>query len=364
VADRLVTLADVGTSAAAALGLPGCSDRIGLGSARAVVVCLIDGLGWQSLQDHTTSAPFLASMAGRSIAAAFPTTTPVGLASLGTGLLAGAHGLVGAAFELPETGEVLAPLQWGHRPNALAVQPDPTLFERMASHGIRVSTLSPSAYEQSGLTRAVLRGGAYEAVEDIGSRVERVRALTADPARSFTYVYWGELDRVGHEHGVDSAAWRDALSRVDRLVERLSEALAPGTCMVVTADHGMVDSPPHARFDLDAEPLLRAGVRRWAGEPRMRHVYTDEPEWVAAAWRDVLGARADVLTRDEMVDRGLMGPLSPDHVDRVGNVLAIARDHWILASRVDALVSGLRGQHGGLTPQEVLIPALVERTAD
>ena len=42
-----VTLADVGTSAGAALGVPAMVDRLGLGPARHVVVCLIDGLGWQ-----------------------------------------------------------------------------------------------------------------------------------------------------------------------------------------------------------------------------------------------------------------------------------------------------------------------------
>lgn len=356
-----VTLADVGTSAAASLGLAGFTDRLSLGPSRAVVVCLIDGLGWQQLERSTSTAPFLAQMDGRSIAAAFPTTTPVGLGSLGTGLLAGEHGLVGAAFETPESGEVLAPLQWGHRPSPLAIQPETTVFERVAAQGVTVTTLAPAAHEHSGLTRAVLRGGDYRGVEDVSARVSQVRSLTHAPGPSFTYVYWAELDRVGHEHGVDSAQWRAALGRVDDLVERLCDALGPGASIVVTADHGMVDCPPQARVDIDNEPMLRAGVRRWAGEPRMRHVYTDRPAEVATAWRAVLGGRADVLTREEAIDRGLLGPVAPDLADRVGDVLAIARGHFVLASSVDALASGLRGQHGGLTPDEVLIPALVAR---
>ena len=39
------------------------------------------------------------------------------------------------------------------------------------------------------------------------------------------------------------------------------------------------------------------------------------------------------------------------------DVVAIARDDWALTSeRVDRIVSALRGQHGGLTDAEVLVP--------
>ena len=66
------------------------------------------------------------------------------------------------------------------------------------------------------------------------------------------------------------------------------------------------------------------------------------------AWRDELGDRADVRTRAEVVD--LLGPVDDWYADRIGDVVAIARDDWALTSdRVDRIVSGLRGQHGGLT---------------
>ncbi len=39
---------------------------------------------------------------------------------------------MGAAFEYPETGELLSPLQWGAHPPPVAVQPEPTVFEKVA----------------------------------------------------------------------------------------------------------------------------------------------------------------------------------------------------------------------------------------
>lgn len=357
------TLADVSLAAAAAVGVPGFTDRLGFGDARHVVLCLVDGLGWQSFRQHLDIAPHLAGLGGSSVNAPFPSTTPVGLGSLGTGLLAGEHGLVGASFEYPETGRVLAPLQWGSRPTPVAVQPEPTVFERVRRAGIRMTTLSAPDYEDSGLTRAVLRGADYRGVEDMDQRCSVVREILASDVPSFTYVYWPELDRVGHESGVESAEWRDALRRVDRLVERLIGELVPGALLVVTADHGMVDIPAERRVQLEDDPRLSAGVRRWAGEPRARHVYVADgaAQDVLATWHSVLGDRAHVLSRAEAVDRGLFGPLDPALADRIGDVLAVPHAGWMLASRTDPTISQLTGQHGGLTPDEILIPALTAR---
>jgi hypothetical protein len=357
------SLADVSPSAAAAIGVPGFVDALGLGDCRHVVVCLIDGLGWESLQQHAADAPVLAAMSGGAISAVFPTTTPVGLGSLGTGLLPGAHGLMGAAFEIPETGELLSPLQWGDHPSPVAVQPEPTVFERVARAGVRMTTVSPGAYRESGLTRAVLRGADYVPADDIDERVAGLAGVLSTADRSFTYVYWPELDRIGHEFGVASAQWRAALRRADGLVARLLDVLVPGTTLVVTADHGMVDCPTERRIHIEANPLLTAGVRRVAGEPRARHLYVvpGAASDVQAAWQRVLGADALVLRRSELVEGGYFGDVDPGLEERIGDVMAIPRGDVMLASLVDATVSQLIGQHGGLTVDEVRIPALIHR---
>ncbi len=293
----------------------------------------------------------------------FPTTTPVGLASMGTGLLPGMHGLVGAAFRYPETDELLIPLHWGRDPVPVAVQPESTVFERVSDAGIAMTTISPGAYRESGLTRAVLRGADYAAAEDVAERILAVREILQRDRPSYTYVYWPELDRIGHEFGVASTEWRAALVRVDDLIGRLVDELVIGATLIVTADHGMVDCPPETRVLVDDDPRLMRGVARIAGEPRARHLYLADGASadVQAAWRSVLGDRADVLTRAELVDSGLLGPVDAALADRIGDVMAIARPGTLLASRFDSTVSQLLGQHGGLSPEEVLIPALVHR---
>ena len=349
-------------SVAAALGVPGFHDSLGIEESagmrpRHVVVVLVDGLGWHQLRGHAALAPNL--LGGRPVSTAFPSTTPVGLASLGTGMAPGGHGMVGAAFYLPETDAILHPLAWADDPHPQAVQPERTILESIAASGTRVRSVGPRAFAHSGLTRAALRGGDYAGADSVGERL--AQASAAGPEPGLTYMYWGDLDKTGHVHGVDSDAWREELRHVDSIIGRLRERLPQESVLVVTADHGMVDCSDADRINIDDGPLHQ-GVRRVAGEPRMRHVYTRQgaAAEVAATWAETLASAAWVLSREGVVDSGLYGAVEADYADRIGDVVAIARGRTALISpRTDAMVSSLRGQHGSLSPDEMAVPLIV-----
>ena len=324
-------LADVLTSAAAGLGVSGFSDVLGFGDVQHAVVCLIDGLGWNLLREYGEHAPTLTAASGYPIASVFPTTTPSALGSMGTGLLPGAHGLVGASFLLPETNQVLWPLKWKS--------------------------------EQSGLTRAVLRGARYLSAEDIAQRARALHSATSRGGRTLTYIYWAELDRVGHGSGAGSRQWIESLGRADSLVAALREILPAHSAMLVTADHGMVNCPPESRIAIESHPDLVADVILVAGEPRVRHVYARPMHRrdIAARWTERLGDRARVYTKDELIAEGLYGPTDNDLAERIGDVIAVAQGTTSMTSVRDRRSSGLIGQHGALTLDEWEIPAVLLR---
>jgi hypothetical protein len=356
------TIADVATSCAAALGSPGFVDRLGLGDAQHAVICLLDGVGLRQMRDHSGHAPTMSGLSNVEMTSVFPSTTPTALASMGTGLMPGMHGLLGAAFWLPESEAILAPLNWQGDPLPQAVQPEPTVFERVERLGVTVTTVAPERYRESGLTRAALRGGSYHPADDAATRVHGVTQAATGATPTLTYVYWREVDRLGHGHGVGSTKWRGALERADDLVAALMSALPPRGVMVVTSDHGMINCT--SRIDLDADPDLAADVRCLAGEPRARHVYAAPGRSgdVARRWAQRLGEQATVLTRDEVLAAALLGPVDEVLVDRVGDVVAIASHGVLLESSVDRRVSSLIGQHGGLTQDELQIPCLIVRS--
>src|SRR2546426_1744141 len=89
-------LSDLVPSALAALGLPGFENTLEIEPVHGICILVVDGLGWELIRGFPETAPFLADAAqeGRAITAGFPATTSASLASLGTGLPPGQHGLV------------------------------------------------------------------------------------------------------------------------------------------------------------------------------------------------------------------------------------------------------------------------------
>jgi hypothetical protein len=84
---------------------------------------------------------------------------------------------------------------------------------------------------------------------------------------------------------------------------------------------------------------------------------------VLAAWREVLGERAWVMSREEAVKDGLFGPADTPVSDamaaRIGDVVAACVSTWaIICSRDEPLESSLEGMHGSLTSTEQLVPLL------
>ena len=98
-----------------------------------------------------------------------------------------------------------------------------------------------------------------------------------------------------------------------------------------------------------------------AGEGRFRQLYCAprHVDAVATRWRNVLGDRAWVVTRDEAVASGWFGPLDQRMADRWGDVLVVMRDDWAVMTRRQPKEFGLVGMHGSLTDFEMRVPVLV-----
>jgi hypothetical protein len=363
------SLADLLPSVSALLGVPGATDVLGLGEQLVGVdrigVLLVDGLGAYQIPVAAPHAPVLAGLAAgaRTLTSGFPSTTPVSLVTLGTGALPGAHGVLGFTLRKPDGG-ILNHIHWGDDPDPQEWQPVPTRLETAAAAGVRVSTVTRPEFEGTGLTVSANRGGAFVGASDADAvAAQMLLALSAGPG--LVYGYHPDLDRSGHEDGVDSPNWRSAARDVDRLLGTLISGLPPGAALLVTADHGQVNIPAALRYDMAAVPALQTGVTAVAGEPRVRYLHTEEGalDDVVATWRGVLGENAWVLTRDEAIEGGWFGPVPHAHAGRIGDVVVICLGRTIaLATGWEPpAVAGLVAYHGSVTAAEMTVPLLVAR---
>jgi hypothetical protein len=341
-----------------------------VGELRRVVVVLVDGMGWHLLPELAADAPVLASVlagdTGRldELACTFPSTTPTSLASLGTGVAPGEHGILGFNLKLPGSDQVLNHIRWRDDPPPTQWQPVPTWFERLQRAGVGARVVLPAAFIGSGLTEAAYRGAQFVAAKTDDDYAQLiVDQLRAAPG--LVYAYTAVLDTAAHAFGIGSAEWHAAGAYVDALLTRLIEALSPDAALLVTADHGGLNVPEYRRIDLDADSRLSAGVRVVAGEPRVRYLHTEPgaASDVIATWSELLNGRVDVRTRDDAVAAGLFGNVRPDHLPRIGDVVVTCLgDTAVLASAHEAPEwAQLVGFHGAATPAEMAIPLITFR---
>jgi hypothetical protein len=368
------SLADVLPAVLASLGVPGERDVLGLEPTSRTVVLFVDGLGWSLLRANADVAPFLSQLPATTLTAGFPSTTVTSLVSLGTGLPPGQHGLTGYSSYVAEVGAAVNWLGWRRigdgadlrreLPPTVA-QPQPTVFERAAQEGIATTVISSSDVQDSGLTQAALRGGTFHGSLTPGDVISLVSVASRLGERALVYAYLPELDLIGHVRGPTADAWRAQLRLVDVFAEQLAMILPPGAALLITADHGMTTVPDDDKIDYDATDELRDGVLALAGEPRVRYVHAHQgaARDVMASWRELLGHRMWVLTRDEAIAAGWFGPrVDQPARERIGDVVAVAHGSTAVVRRkVEPRVAALVGHHGALTEDEVLVPLLQHR---
>ncbi|MFC1442122.1 nucleotide pyrophosphatase/phosphodiesterase family protein [Streptacidiphilus sp. N1-10] len=366
-------LSDLLPALAKGLGIPDAPDTgLVLAPADRVCVFLVDGLGWEQLRAHPAEAPFLNSLlgsslggSGRPMTTGFPATTATSLASVGTGLPPGRHGLAGYMVRIPGERRLMNQLRWQPHVSPRTWQPHPPVFRLAERAGVATFQVSSPKFEFTPLTEVALSGGAFHGMLPGEERMDLAAQCLGSADRTLVYTYYSELDAMGHRYGVDSDAWRGQLMAVDRLAQRLAEQLPPRSALYVTADHGMLDVAPADRVDVDEEPDLRSGLLLLGGEGRARHLYAHpgaEAD-LLAVWRERLGDRMWIAGRDQAIAAGWFGPVVDERVyGRIGDVVAAASaDIAVIATRREPGESAMVGLHGSMTPAEQLVPLLEVR---
>lgn len=361
-----LSLADVLRSCLDAVN--GADNRLGLPTVHNAIVVLIDGLGADVLKSSAGHARTLAgAMTSKSVIdSGFPTTTASALTTLTTGVGPGRHGMLGYSVLDAANDRVVNQLSgWDALIDPATWQPVPTLFEAALAQGLDPVVIGPARYRNSGFTHAVLRGARYVAAATMADRVTAAASeIAAAGPPKLIYLYIPELDQAAHAHGWRSQAWTTALEKADAAVRDLVASLGARDGLLVTADHGILDVPPHSHVLIDDD--LLDGVRFMAGEPRCLQLYfepdaSDEKRAeIVERWKESEGDRAWVATRSEAVAAGWFGEVSADVLPRIGDILVAARKG---IAYYDGRIEnhsgrGMVGQHGSWSPGEVRVPLI------
>jgi len=375
------------------LGAPaldaGLIDALGDGI-RHVVLVLMDSLALHRLQRWMSdgTAPVWNDLVQQGVLAPLtsivPSTTSAAMTSLWTGRSPYEHGVMGYEMWMKEYGLIanmitLAPAafnggtgslaQAGFHPEAYL--PFPTMGHHLQAGGVEAHAFLHYTIAGSGLSRMIFK---ETELHPIGSSadlwIEVRRLLEARRSqRLYSWVYWSNLDHIGHLYGPDSehaAAEFGAFSQAFEtfFLQRLDKDVREQTAVILLADHGMVHTEKDAYFDLNQHPGLDRRLHMQpTGENRLMYLHTRPGqieavrEYIDRTW---LG-RFRVVDAGYAAESGIFGSGArhPHLGDRLGELVVFPDEKMYLwwAPKENPLL----GRHGGLHPEEMLVPFLAVR---
>lgn len=344
-----------------------------LAESRHVVLLVIDGLGDGFLRRKRPGGA-IASLSNGPMTSVFPSTTASAVTTFLTADAPKQHALTGWFMWLREIGVVAEPLPFRVRAGGgnlcdTGLTPE-SVFDRAPVFDLirrECFMLQPARLGSSVYSRAHQGAAISRPYRTMGGLFSRIRQLTASKTPSYIYAYWPELDTLGHRCGMESAAAGAHLAEIDARVEGLLEKIrGRGVTLVVTADHGFVDTTADTWIDVEKHPQLKAMLAvPVCGEPRAAYCYLHpgaEQDFVAYV-REHLASACDLLSADALMDGDYygLGEPHPRLRERIGHYCLIMRENFAIRDRIstERRVKSMIGVHGGTSEAEMNVPLAI-----
>ena len=341
-----------------------------IGAVTNLVLLVIDGLGADYLARHSPAGP-LARHALGTITSVFPSTTAAAIPCFLTGDAPQQHGITGWYTWLRELGCILTVLPGCPRYGGASYRQagiDPArlfglvpVFQRIDTPSVVVA---PSSIARSDFNLALTGGARVLPFESLGGMFRATATILREDRRpKYLYLYWPRLDTLGHQLGIEAPATVKHLQQVEQaLTDFLVQVAGTDTLVLVTADHGQVDTAAAGRLDLAEHPsLARALVMPPCGEPRAAFCYVRPGR--LDAFRDYcrshLAEHLDVVPSEDLLAEGLfgLGEANPRLAERIGDLTLLMRGSNVVFERLPSEAPHVQiGAHGGLSRAEMLVP--------
>lgn len=340
---------------------------------RNIILIVIDGLGYKYIMAKGAGS-LLHDHLECSVTSVFPPTTAAAIPAFLTGNPPQQHGLTGWFTYLKEFNTIAAVLPFAERGSKQPLATDRwgpcqltnqvPLFERLdaSCHSVMPVDIAFSTFNRAFSSGAIIHP--YKTLRQMFTTVSQI--IGADNRTQYIYAYWPEFDRLAHAFGVSSSQVSRHFELIDAEFTRFNRSIAgTDTIVMVTADHGFVDSDPDQVIRLEDHPMLSETlVMPLSGEPRLAYCYVrdDKKEQFENYIKSELSCCVDVHKSEDIIANNYfgLGTCHPGLSDRVGDYVLVAKDRATIRDRVEG-EGPIRdiGVHGGASAEEMYVPLIV-----
>ena len=349
-----------------------------------VVLFVFDGLGYNRLINHMEkhkSAFFDLADRGvlKAFSSTFPSTTSTALTSIFTGLAPSQHRVIGFNMFIPDYGIIFNTLDMrplhGYMGGidlaedfARNIAPWPP---SLRNNGVTVKTFTRRNLIGSGLSKVIHKHQELIGYTLSSDLIVQIRKTLQEPGKQFLCVYYAGFDTLEHTYGpyaqeteAEMELFENVLHR--ELFDKLPTEIKQKTLIIATADHG-VEETLQAHF-LDDPAIRNRFLLPPTGDMRATYFfprYNQEQELRRALENNLQGFQ--IINSLELIEKGAFGP--PENREwlktAVGSLTALSQGKNIVLYplRPGERFQSVLGAHGGMTPEEMLVPLLSARLA-
>lgn len=339
-----------------------------------IVFFLIDALGMHSLEKLMNKERVFHEYTILRATSVFPTTTSAAITSLLTATTPIEHGVLGYILYIKQLGTLLNMIElsspiMGKVTSTLSSRDlmfEKTVFERLLEVGVRSFVITSKTIRNSGLSTLVNAGASIRSYQSFGDMFSKFREILQEDGPSFSFVYWGLLDSIGHKLGIDSDAFESELYWLLKMLSREILPILPrNVLLVILGDHGQIHTP----WEREVWWSWKDDISKFfsippGGEMRMMHIYTTEQKEVIKYLSEKYADRALIMTKEEALNLQLFGNTASvlnKSIERIGEVILIAKENYSFYFKYTGKEESLKSKHGGLTLQELIVPLMLFR---
>jgi predicted AlkP superfamily pyrophosphatase or phosphodiesterase len=344
-----------------------------LSAAKNIILLMIDGLGYHYIKKYGAGSTFEKYTKGY-MTSVFPTTTASAVTTYATAVAPMQHGITGWFMHLKELGCVTAVLPFTPRAtmqpfnservaiaNVLQLNPVYTHLKRL-SYVINHKRIVDSNF--SILSTVGAERVEYYGLSDFFAQI--INLAKINDAKKYIHAYWADFDALCHVHGVESDIVHQHFKDLDEeFAELISFLKGTDSVVIVTADHGLIDTDAQSVIHLDDHPQLSAMMTLpLCGEPRVAYCYVKPNQTQAFEnyIQNQLSSHCDLYRSEDLVKDHYFG-LGVAHErlhERIGDYTLIMKDNKVIKDCIIGEKPFTQiGVHGGLDERELNVPLIL-----
>jgi len=346
-----------------------------------VVLMVMDGFGWDFLQRGLPQMDLPPETEIHCIESVFPATTAAAMTTLYTGMSPAEHGYLGWTLPTEENQPYISILPgniMGKTQDREALMkctydkmPLTSVFSRIQQQGDgrECFLVQPRSFKTSQYTQLTSAGAhivPYQRERDF-ARALYSPVKKHQNEKTFTFAYNEDPDKKTHLSGTNRPWARDFYRHFGHLLCKLASRYRDSsTLLLVTADHGLTDMDRYLALNedeafmnlLEKPPFPEARFLSFFVKPGCHQEFRSR-------FLELTQGQFILLTREEFLDKGFLGPGSPAPVlkELLGDFLAIGTGRLGLkyfgSEKSRKKKPGCyKAHHAGLSELEMQVPLL------